>query len=105
MKSITVPRKKRGRPATGQIPHVTTRLPAAVLEALDGYVKAGKAETRTEAIRRILTEFLTRRGYMKVAIATLAAGLCVLSARLEAKELQSTGRSDALRLGGSYLPR
>lgn len=62
MKSISVPQKKRGRPATGHDPHVTTRLPHLVLAALDKYVESGGAKTRTEAIRRILTDYLKRRG-------------------------------------------
>lgn len=66
MTSIVVPQKKRGRPPTGQIPHVTARVPQEVLDAIDRYVGDGKAASRTEAIRKILAEFLGRRGYLKV---------------------------------------
>jgi hypothetical protein len=65
MKSISVAQKKRGRPATGQIPHVTARIPQEVLDALDSYVKQGKAASRTEAIRQILTDNLKKRGFLK----------------------------------------
>lgn len=65
MKSITVAQKKRGRPATGQIPHVTARIPQEVLDALDHFVKDGRAASRTEAIRQILTDYLARKGFMK----------------------------------------
>ena len=47
-----------------QIPHVTARVPQDVLNALDQFVKDGKAGSRTEAIRQILTDHLKRRGFM-----------------------------------------
>ena len=59
------PTLKQGRPITGQIPHVTTRIPQEVLDALDIVVKEGKAASRTEAIRQILTDYLARRGFLK----------------------------------------
>lgn len=65
--SIVVPQKKRGRPATGQIPHVTARLSRQVLDGLDRYVDEGKSASRTEAIRQILTDYLKRRGYLPKA--------------------------------------
>jgi hypothetical protein len=67
MKTTSVPQKKRGRPATGQIPHVTTRLPQEILDGLKRYVNEGKAKSKTEAIRRILMEYLKRRGFLSDA--------------------------------------
>jgi metal-responsive CopG/Arc/MetJ family transcriptional regulator len=53
-KSITVKRKKRGRPATGVDPLVGVRLPPALIAALDAWAKQEQAGSRSEAIRRIL---------------------------------------------------
>jgi len=64
MASISVTRKKRGRPATGQDPVRTVRLPDDIIEAVD---EAASREdpplSRSEMIRRILSEWLRKKGY------------------------------------------
>jgi len=49
--------KKRGRPATGKDPHVSMRLPADLIAAID---KAAKAEgvSRSEKIRALIEKAL-----------------------------------------------
>ena len=60
-----VARKKRGRPATGETPHVSIRLSEPVLAAVDRWADKNGAENRSEAIRRILTDYLKRRGLLQ----------------------------------------
>ena len=38
-----------------------------MIDALDRYVEDGKAPSRTEGIRNILAEFLSKRGYLAKA--------------------------------------
>jgi metal-responsive CopG/Arc/MetJ family transcriptional regulator len=57
--SITVPQKKRGRPATGEAPHITLRLPAELLERVELYGLANGIPRRSEAIRRLVEGGLT----------------------------------------------
>jgi hypothetical protein len=59
-RSITVKRKRPGRPATGTDPLVGVRLPPTIIVAIDADADAN-SETRSEAIRRILTDYLKRR--------------------------------------------
>lgn len=63
--SIPVTPKKRGRPATGTDPHLSFRSPPAVTQAIE---RAAKAEadqpSRSEMIRRIVTEWLKERGHL-----------------------------------------
>jgi predicted DNA binding CopG/RHH family protein len=49
--------KKRGRPATGKDPHVSIRLPAELIAAID---KSAKAEgvSRSEKIRALIERAL-----------------------------------------------
>jgi hypothetical protein len=63
--SNDVTQKKRGRPATGQQPHVTMRLPVELIAALESYASAVGAKSRNEAIRSALTEFLTERDHLQ----------------------------------------
>jgi metal-responsive CopG/Arc/MetJ family transcriptional regulator len=54
-KSITVTRKKRGRPATGQDPIFTVRLPAKLRTAIEIWAKQQDDKpSRSEAIRRLI---------------------------------------------------
>jgi hypothetical protein len=53
-KSITVNAKRRGRPATGQDPVSAVRLPADLTEEIDSWATKNNAETRSEAIRRLV---------------------------------------------------
>jgi hypothetical protein len=53
-KSIKVmPKKGRGRPATGKNPQVVIRMPAALIAAVDAWGAANEA-IRSEAIRRLV---------------------------------------------------
>jgi Ribbon-helix-helix protein, copG family len=51
-KSINVTPKKRGRPATGQDPFVTARVPQAMIDAIERWA-AARNISRSEAIRRL----------------------------------------------------
>jgi Arc/MetJ-type ribon-helix-helix transcriptional regulator len=53
--SITVTPKKRGRPATGQDPVLTVRLPPDTRLAIENWAKQQKDRpSRSEAIRRLI---------------------------------------------------
>ena len=53
-KSIKVtPKKKRGRPATGRDPHVTSRMPQALIDQVEAWA-ASNDTGRSEAIRRLV---------------------------------------------------
>jgi hypothetical protein len=53
--SITVTPKKRGRPATGQDPVLTVRLPPSTRSAIEKWAKQQKDRpSRSEAIRRLI---------------------------------------------------
>jgi hypothetical protein len=53
-KSIKVtPKKARGRPATGKDPHVTARMPSALIAEVEAWAVANDA-SRSEAIRRLV---------------------------------------------------
>lgn len=57
-------KKTRGRP-TVDSEAVNVRLPAQILRGIEAYAeKTGEQIGRPEAIRRILAEFLKRRGLM-----------------------------------------
>ena len=47
------PKKKRGRPATGRDPHVTSRMPQALIDQVETWAAANKTG-RSEAIRRLV---------------------------------------------------
>lgn len=52
-KSISVTRKRPGRPPTGVDPHVTARLPKDLIDKLEDWAKVENL-SRSEAIRRLL---------------------------------------------------
>jgi hypothetical protein len=53
-KSIKVmPKKRRGRPATGKDPQVVVRMPTSLIAAVDAWGTANDA-MRSEAIRRLV---------------------------------------------------
>jgi len=55
LKSITVKRKKRGRPATGQTPFVGVRLSTTLTDQVDDWAaKNNGGLSRSEAIRRLV---------------------------------------------------
>jgi hypothetical protein len=58
-KSITVNRKKRGRPATGRDPVTAVRLPKPVMTAVDKWAARNGIESRSEAFRLLLGYGLT----------------------------------------------
>lgn len=66
MKSISVSRKKRGRPATGLTPRVGVRLPDEIRQALETYAaeNANGDPNISEAIRELLTDALRDKGYL-----------------------------------------
>jgi hypothetical protein len=58
-KTIKVtPKKKRGRPATGRDPHVTSRMPPDLIAEVEAWATANET-TRSEAIRRLVELGLT----------------------------------------------
>jgi hypothetical protein len=59
-KSITVKRKKRGRPATGVDPLVGVRLPPKLIEQIDE-LAAAQVTNRSEAIRELLQQAINKR--------------------------------------------
>jgi Arc/MetJ-type ribon-helix-helix transcriptional regulator len=61
-KSITVTPKKRGRPATGQDPVLTVRLPPTTRLAIENWAKQQKDRpSRSEAIRRLIESALATK--------------------------------------------
>ena len=53
-RSITVtPKKKRGRPATGRDPHVTSRMPQPLIDQVEAWAVTNDTG-RSEAIRRLV---------------------------------------------------
>jgi hypothetical protein len=64
-KSITDTSKSRGRPSTGIGKNVGLRLYPELEAGLAAYEKAKKVTSRPEAIRQILTDYLSRKGFMK----------------------------------------
>ena len=55
MRTKNVAPKKRGRPATGQDPHMTFRLPAETIAAIDAWAaQLPDSPSRSEALRRLL---------------------------------------------------
>lgn len=59
--SNVVPRKRRGRPATGVTPRVGVRLPDAVIAAIDRESES-EGVGRSEIIRRAVVAYLRERG-------------------------------------------
>jgi hypothetical protein len=47
------PKKKRGRPATGRDPHVTSRMPATLLAEVEAWATAHDT-SRSDAMRRLV---------------------------------------------------
>jgi Arc/MetJ-type ribon-helix-helix transcriptional regulator len=54
MMKIPVNVKRRGRPATGQDPVSAVRLPANLTDEIDEWANKNGAESRSEAIRRLV---------------------------------------------------
>ena len=81
-KSIKVmPKKRRGRPATGKDPQVVIRMPATLISAIDSWGEANDA-IRSEAIRRLVELGLT--------VKTPARPASKPGRRLRARELATT---------------
>lgn len=65
-KSINVKQKKRGRPATGKTPITGVRLDDDTTSAIESFRASKVPEiTQSEAIRRILRDWLVGHGYLK----------------------------------------
>jgi metal-responsive CopG/Arc/MetJ family transcriptional regulator len=61
---LSVTKTKIGRPKSA--PTSVVRLPDSVLDAADAWATQQEPQqTRSEAIRQILTDYLKRRGFMK----------------------------------------
>jgi hypothetical protein len=60
-KAISVNKKWRGRPATGQDPAVSARLPQEVIDQVDAWAKKAKV-TRSQAIRQLVMQALEKGG-------------------------------------------
>ena len=54
-------KKKVGRPATGQDPHFTARLPQEMVDAIEAWATA-KGINRSEAVRRLVDLGLKANG-------------------------------------------
>jgi hypothetical protein len=52
-KSIKVTRKKRGRPATGKDPHMSARMPPALIAEVEAWAAANET-SRSDAFRRLV---------------------------------------------------
>jgi hypothetical protein len=64
-KSIKVtPKKKRGRPATGRDPHVTARMPAALVAEVEAWAETNDT-SRSDAFRRLVELGLTVKAKAK----------------------------------------
>lgn len=65
--SIPDTQKRRGRPATGVTPHQGIRMPSELLAAIEEWRQdqPDPQPARAEAIRRILSEHLKAKGYLK----------------------------------------
>jgi hypothetical protein len=71
-KSIKVtPKKRRGRPATGKDPHITSRMPSGLIAKVDAWATAN-ITTRSAAIRRLVELGLTVRAKSKQPTAARA---------------------------------
>lgn len=65
MSSISVTHKKRGRPATGKNPHLSIRVDPEIIHAVETYRSNENGNlNQSEAIRRILKDWLTEKGYL-----------------------------------------
>jgi hypothetical protein len=60
-KAISVRKKSRGRPATGQDPLISARLPADVVASVTAW-QTRNGVTRSEAIRRLVELGLQAKG-------------------------------------------
>jgi hypothetical protein len=54
MKKSSAVKPKRGRPATGRDPFVGIRLPAPLIEEIKSWAAANEANSRSEAVRRLI---------------------------------------------------
>jgi len=60
-KPISVHKKSRGRPATGQDPLISARVPAKTAAAIAAWASKNQA-SRSEAIRRLVERGLKAKG-------------------------------------------
>lgn len=64
--TINVPPKKRGRPATGKNPRIGIRIEQDLIDAIAAFQTDGEPpiDNQSEAIRRILRDWLIGHGYL-----------------------------------------
>jgi hypothetical protein len=80
-KSIKVtPKKRRGRPATGRDPHVTSRMPTELIVQVEAWATANDT-SRSDAFRRLVELGLKTKALASRQPASLAAGPARLSWR------------------------
>ncbi len=94
--SISGTQKRRGRPATGQTPHATLRLPAELREGIDAWIaqQPDPKPSRSEAIRRLL-----EIGLRATAEATVP-GIGPGPSREESRSEAGPDNRDTIRFGG-----
>lgn len=72
-KSIkVVPKKRRGRPATGRDPHIAARMPVELIAEVEAWASVNDA-TRSEAFRRLVEIGLSKSGQSASVTPTAAA--------------------------------
>jgi Arc/MetJ-type ribon-helix-helix transcriptional regulator len=81
VESVTVLRKKRGRPATGQDPVSAIRLPVELTAAIDKWAAGNEVASRSEAIRRLVELGLAGSRPMKQQSPTAASKALEMAAR------------------------
>jgi Ribbon-helix-helix protein, copG family len=79
-KPISVHKKSRGRPATGQDPLISARVPAKTAAAIEAWASKNDA-TRSEAIRRLVELGLTVKTKAKQPSAARASRAKELAAK------------------------
>jgi Arc/MetJ-type ribon-helix-helix transcriptional regulator len=94
-RSIKVtPKKKRGRPATGRHPHVTSRMPQTLIDQVERWAASNEA-SRSEAIRRLVELGLEKRTPAKPAgKASNKTRAVELAARVVDKMIDSSAPAD-----------
>src|SRR5688500_78350 len=98
--------RPRGRPSTGRDPHLTSRMPAGLIERIEAWANANRA-SRSEALRRLVEIGLAhaptarRRGTHKSAAraSEMAAEELELLADQSATEEQKQKRKHRLLKG------
>jgi hypothetical protein len=99
----TVILKKKGRPATGQDPISSIRLPADLTQAIDKWAEGNRAGSRSEAMRRLIELGLTVNRKGKSAAPAGARTSRKDSRKAASKAREMAGR-ELDRLGDQSVP-